>query len=646
MNQRPRVFDILKNISGEAADRALIDGLHRVEPDVQTEIIEILLERGHESGLLGLAALFDGLAPTAQTRIVSHTSHFFGALRACIRSSSSQTRQNALKIVRESGNPRLAYLAGHAIHDGSPKVRVEAAATLLALTDEYCRTRTETTGMLREALEHDSSLFRTASQSLQLLCDERRFLTTALGEAMNHYESHHRPEILEASMLMAHEFEGSVFGRNTAQLSTLTRTMLDILGRSLAPRFAPFIYVALGYPELRRKVIPKIADCRDSEFFAEFIRWQWMMRDPKIRKHLVSIRKIAWLQDGFEAIFELPEDAAATMPAWLLPLGLPNAQKVSLLENILILESTQANRAAAWALTEIQTPDGTAALEGLLGHDDEAVQSIVRIELDHRARVGQHLRGKPLRQDRPEAWSRLLDRCGLSEDFGDFWENAEHIHSEHARTAGHYVFKFVSDFETHVRLKLASKHIANRLRAIRLILALHVCDYFQSEIFASANDKSPEIRAVTMNALGYLACETSRRILERALRDISPSVQAAAINSLDQMEVEQRDKLVASKTKSDDPGVRASAVRCLLRMKEPTAAKELIAMLRDTRSDHRSAILRIVDELKLFAIASLVFEISQSDPDRRVAFIAKHVAGRLQRAKADSGKNSEASVLS
>lgn len=638
MNRRPIVFEILSNISGEAADHALIEGLSRVSPEMQSDIIQILLNRGHESGLQGLAAIFDSLSPSAQAQVVSSTSRLFGALRTCMRSSSSQTRQNTLKIVRQSGNPRLAYLAGHAIHDGSPRVRGEAATTLLSLTDQHCRNHIETTAMLREAVEHDGSLCRTASQTLQLLREERQFLITTLREVSNHYESHHRPEVLEASMLLAHEFEGSLFGHSTVQRATLIRTMINILGASLPPRFAPFVYVAMCYPELRRKIVPRIAACHDSEFFTEFIQWHWLTRDPRIRKHLVAIRKIAWLESGLDAAFDLPTEVAAMTPAWLLSLGLTNEQKVENLKNFLIVDSPRANRAAAWALTEIRTPTSTTALEALLDHEDAAIQNIAKIELDSRCRAGQHRQEKQRRHDRPQAWSRLLERAGLNEDFNDFWRNFEQVHPEQARIAGHYVFQFVPDFETEVRLKLASTQTVHRIRSLRLITALSLCEQFQRDIFACANDKSAEVRTAAIVAMGRLGGETSRRILERALNDERPVVQAAAIDALDRMEARHRSELVAPKTESEDADVRAAAVRCLLKMQEPTAVTGLFEMLQDARSEHRCAALWIADELKLTAILSHIIKIAQCDPDRRIAHIANHVARRLQRFKSAANK--------
>jgi len=631
MKRRPVVFDILKDTEGLAADRALVGGLPHVAPDAQSDIIRILLDRGNDAGLQGLAALFDRLTPEGQMLVISNTSRLFGALRACIHSRQTRTRQNALDIVRQSGNTRLAYLAGHAIHDGSPKIRGEAALSLLELTNKHCRSHAETAAALGSAVESDAGLFRTAAKALKMLRDERKYLLTTLREALDHYESHHRPEVLEAAMLMAHELESSLFKQSTVKRGKFTHAMLEILSTPLSPRFVPFVYVALGYPEMRRRVAPKVAACTASDFVEEFIRWHWFARDPAIGKHLVSIRNIAWLDDGFEATFSLSPDVAPMAPAWILALGLPGDQKVARISSFLLVDNPRANRAAAWALVDLKTPASTSALKGLAEHEDAGIRRIAALELKQRTLTGQHRSKRQELRGRPEAWISLLDRVGLSENFDDLWENFEQIHPAQARDAGHHVLEWVPGFATHVQLKFVSKNVADRLRALRLTIALFVCDHFQTDIFAATNDEVQEIRTTAMAALGIIGGETSRRILTRTLNDDNPATQAAAIDAIDQLKIPGRAEWVSPMAASDDADVRAAAVRCLLKLRVPESATTLICMLHDPRADHRCAALWIADRLRLVSIAPRIIRIAQTDRDARIARIALHVSKRLER---------------
>ncbi len=631
MSERPKVFDILEEIPGQAADDALLAGITDVSPPIQTEIVRTLLKRGSDSGLRGLPPVFFRLTSDAQAQIVAQSARMFSALRACVASSSPQTRQNTLDIVRRSGNPRLAYLATHAVLDGAQKIRAEAAATVLELAQKHIASRSETIRILRETGESSPEMLHTVYETMRIVADEHKFMLSALREAVEHYESHHRPEVIEAAMLLAPDLEKCLFDQATIKRGKLTHAMLDLVGAELQPRFVPFVYVALCYPELRRRLIPRIAECRSIEFFAEFIRWHWLSRDPEIRKNLAFIRNIDWLEDGFEAAFNLPRDVAARMPSWLLSLGLSSNQKVTLLLNCMIVDNPEANRAAVWALTEIDTPAGTVALESLFDHDNSAIRMVARMEVARRKRM---LRQAPRRTElrgRPAEWVDLLDRANLKEEFEDFWQNFEHINPALAIAAGKNVLKYVPGFSTHMQVKLLSQNTADRFRAIRLAVALSICDHFEKDIFAAANDRSHDIRAAAMTALGHIPGETSRRILERGINDASDAVQAAAINALDHLGARRREELVLPKIESDNADVRAAAVRCLLRLRVAASANALIQMLHDPRPDHRCAALWIADQLRLAALTQRVQNIAQSDPDPRIARVAMHVAKRLQK---------------
>ncbi len=636
MDQRPRIFDILRECDDLAADQALVAAAPHVCPEHQCEIVALLLERGNDIGLKALPALYSKLDPQAQAPIISGASRLFSILRSTVRSSSSQARLNTLEIIRRSGALRLAYLASHAIHDGSPKVRADAAITLQQLTEKHCQDYADTTAALQAAQEPGGSMSRTVVQTLKLLRDERKYLLTAITDALNSYESHHRPEVVSAAMFLAGELEDSLFQQSTLKRGKLTHAMLEVFTGSLSPRLVPFTYVALCYPELRRRIVAALASHQDPEFFAEFIRHRWLARDPVIRKNLVAIRGLAWLGDGLEAAFSLPPDAAVMAPAWIFSLGIPPDQKVSLLLNFLLLDSVPANRAAVLALIKTNTSASTLALQSVLDHEDPAIVRGAQREIQHREHREYKQLGKP-RRDRPEAWSNMLRRAGLTEDFTDIWQHFDRLHPVQAKSAGHHAIKYVPGFVTQLQVKLLSPQSPDRLRALRLITTLRVGGSFQNDVFGLANDPTPEVRAFTMTALGYLGEATSRRILERALSDDDPAVQANAIDALDCMGAKQRAKLIAPKTDSKDPNIRAAAIRALLRMKIPQAATAMICMLQDPRPEHRCSALWIVDQLRLVTIIPRLDELEKSDPDPRIARIAQHVGKRLKRIQKPAG---------
>lgn len=632
MTARLAILDIMADIDGDSPDRTLLSALTVTTPLRQAEIVKLILDRAQPIGLQGLPPLLAKLEPAARRLIIEHSDRLFSALRTCARSSNAQTRQNAMEIISESGDARLAYLAAHAIHDGSPRIRAHAATTLLRLSRRQLEDTRRVIATLDPANGQDAASLRELAATLHGVASRRDYVVNALGEALEHYESHHRPEVVEAAMPYALDLEPSLLRQSTIKRGKLSHAIEEILSDRLLPEHAPFVYVAMAFPELRRKVCAILGRCRDNAFFCEFIRWHWVSRDPNIRKHLAAIRQLAWLNDGFDTAFNLPLDVAAAAPSWLLPLGIPVGQKISLLLNLLILDDVAANRAAVWALTRIESPDCTTAMQGLLDHDNEEVRRVTRIELDRRDR-GRHRTSVPRSlKARPEDWATLLQSAGIAEEFESIWQNFERLDAGLARKAGPKALKFITNFAMRLQTKLLSKSPADRLRAMRIVRMLSLGANFEKDVYTATNDGDVEIRSTAIATLGQIEGETTRRILERAVADETPEVRTAAIESIEALKLINAREIVEPLTDSEDADVRAAATRCLLRQRVPEAARSLMKMLLDPRPDHRCAALWVVDQLRLYTLEPRIRSIADADPDSRIARIAEHVSKRLAQA--------------
>lgn len=627
---KSKILDILASASDIAADAALVAGLPRVDSAMQCQIVEVLLHRAQPTGLSALPELYDRLDETAKTHIVAGVARLFTILRTVARSSVVQTRQNALAIIRAGGNLRLAYLVALALHDGSAKIRADAGATLREMTDRHLHDSGKTIMALRELDETDRDLDKSISATLKLLTEERAYLLAALRDALGAFESHHRPEVIEASMAFSDELEGPFFQSSTLKRGKLTHAMLEIISRTIAPRYALFTCIALGHPELRKRLTTLLATQKDSDFFIEMIRLRWLTLDPTVAKAFKSIRTVSWLGNGFGPAFSLPSDVAAQAPSWLLNLGLPTDDKVTILQNFLLIDCVDANRAAVWALIKINTPASTMALQSAADHDDPQVRRMARREVDFRSRRDRRHR-VAARCDRPAVWSRLLDSLGISERFEDLWHNFERIDPRQARNVGHHALEFIEAFGINVTSRLGEAQPLDRLRAVRLVCALNLAEHFRSNIFQLANDPAPEVRAEAMRALAQIGDSTGRRILDRALNVEVPLVQSAAIEALDELGVPASPQVLEPLAENQDAYVRAAAIRALLKMQVPRGASALLAMLKDANVEHRCGALWVIDQMHLVSVLPRVQELAQRDPDPRIARSAGQVARRLTR---------------
>lgn len=620
-----------------AADKAIVDALPHVPGDRQRDLLRILFVHREYEALESVPTLFHHLSRPAQSDVIANAAHLFGALRVTSRHSETQTRLNSIQIIQRSLNPRLAYLAAIALNDGAVQVRSEAAATLRILTMHHWRSHMETRQVLLELSTDapnpdamaDRDLAHAIAQTLQLIRDERGHLLEALRDAVGSFDTHHRTEVLQAAMLLADELEPSLFHPNTLKRGKITQAMMELFTDQVTPELAPFVYIALGHPEPRRRVLNALAATRNDEFFVGMIRYHWLAREPRIRRGLAHVRSLAWLADPMHAAFSLPADAATLAPGWLINLGIPTDQKIALLRQFTLIDNPAANQAAIWALVQINVPASTLALQEILDHECLPLRKIAELELKHRRRIEDRI--VPTRLNRPEGWARMLHRAAIDEDFTSLWNRFDQLDPREARASGACALRYISGFATQAQVRLVSNQAVERLRAVRLIVALDVASKFAHTLFNMASDPDPEVRAATLGAVAQVHDETARRILERALADGNPLVQTAAIDALDEINDRRRAELVAPFCNSLHAPVRAAAVRVLLRLHQPEGANELIKLLTDPRPDHRCHALWTIDLLKLAPLRTRVIEMCQNDPDPRIERIAHHVARRLAR---------------
>lgn len=637
MFARPKILEYLQQAADPAVDLAIGAAIPFVDPYLQIELVETILRRNRTEGLLLLPVLFHQVNDTAKARIIAGNSHLFPILRTTIRSPETQTRINSLQIIRQSSNPRLAYLAGIAIHDGASRIRGDAALTLRDMAEQHLANMAQTTAILQDASHADGRLAATVVATMRMVNEERRFLLDALRDAVSSFESHHRTEIVEAAVLFAEELEDALFQGGALLRGKISHAMFEVIGERLLPHHAPFVYVSLAYPEFRKRVATKLATSRDSEFFAEFIRYAWIARDPRIQKHLGVIRTLEWLGDGFEPAFTLPPEIAEMAPTWILALGIPVDQKVAVLTNFLMIDAPGANRAAAWALTRIDTPASTLALQQALDHEVTSVREMAEREVQFRSRGNRRYRHRTV-NERPPEWSRLIDAAGLSEDFEDIWQNFERIDAPQAHAAGRLAVQFVPGFSMRLRSRLVDPSPVQRVRALQLVMTLRLASQFNREIFNLCNDRIIEVRAAAIRSLGQIGDLTSRRILERAIVQDAASVKAAAIDALGRLGNAVNADLVVPLMEDEDAAVRAAAVRLLLRRHMNKAAGALMSMLADGRLEHRCNALSIVDQLRLTTLLPYVKDMAISDPDPRIMRSAQQVLRRLHKFKIAADK--------
>ncbi len=239
-------------------------------------------------------------------------------------------------------------------------------------------------------------------------------------------------------------------------------------------------------------------------------------------------------------------------------------------------------------------------------------------------------------------------------------------------------------FDAKVLAALNSTDAQTRIRAVRLVRHLRVCDRFENAILAIAENSegsSGRATATAVAALGDLQSPASIAVVQARLGDSDRRVRANAVEAVARQS-RAGDLAVADpavyglliELKDDgDPRVRANALRALLgrppsgsgsdgiagRIYEPTAVGALADMLTDPRPEHRLSAAWLAGRVlpfhgrvrlgKKFAeLATRIGEIASSDGDenvrRRAGQCAEALKADLRRAWAAQTRKREQKV--
>ncbi len=639
MTAQSPVLEILKTSDNPHADHALVEGLSRAEPAYHRPIVEALLARESKVALTGLVASFHQLDESLQRFVVEHSDPLFGVLRVCIKDPVRQTRCNALDLIGQIGNYRLAYLLSLALHDPMADLRRQAADQLHRLADRFFRQERVTLEVLAGDGREETDQASVQAYSLARLAEERTYLVTAVTEAAGNYDVHRRPEVAEAVMWFAEHINDALWRAVANRLSACGRAVLAILDDARDPRMVPFFYEALGHRDLRPAAARALSEQRDSSFMQEFVRWSFLRADPRVRHSLASVRSLAWLSRGSLPVLELEPELYPHAVGMVLAMSLSVERKVSVCRDLLMSDVQAAQWAGLWGLIDIDHPASTQLIRAVVRWDDPELAGIALREMMRRCPEDM----PSVMADQVDSESPAIREMAGEEvsDYGfdQYWQSFDEMPEEERHELGEALLRTGEDVVATLRRKLASSRSEERLRAVRVVLALDLSGPLEEDIYRIAYDSDTFVRSSVMRLLGRLPGPTSERILLNGLNDPDDRVQANSIESLERLRASGFYKLVRRHLKSQDNRVRGNAVRALLAAQAPEAGIILLEMLDDEQASHRASALWVIESLKLLTLAARVVNLARSDPDptvrRRAARAVASLAGGVPRKSND-----------
>lgn len=601
----PKVFALLREERNLAADDALAAALPQMEPALQVEALEVLVARGHLSGLGQVIGNFSSSPEAVQSLILERVGDLYGGVRAAISAGSLEHRLAAIEVIERSGEYKLAYLLGAVLRSACGRTRREAGETLARMAGRHLDNPAE-------ASTKDSP----AGQAQRLV--------EALRHGIMSWEAHVRPEVLQAALWLGGRIEKTIREKLAEPRTNIAHAIGNSLVGTSDPRLASFTLQALAIPELRAAAAETISLSRETTFVRGLASACWLLADKAIRRSCVRIRELRWLGPDADIFSTLNSEQGAALVRLIGATGLRSSAKIPLYRAILGFADKALDRAVIWQLVENTSNASTEMLTALAGRGDRATSRIASRELKRR--------GLKTFLDEREFGGHAIESAladGGADPWEKYWRTFDHLSAGQRQAAGAALNEERIDLPTAIRAKLASALAPDRAKALRMTRELGLLKELAEQVYHLSSDHDSVVRSTAVSLLADLPGTTSRRILQRALNDTDDRVQANAISVLDALEPDGRRDWIEPKLESPDNRVRANAIKALLRMEFAHAGEVLLDMLDSSSSAQKLSGLWVVERLKLQTLIKRVENMGRSGTDKRVQQRAQRVLDGL-----------------
>ena len=628
MSRTAAIYEILSQASTTAADRALLAALPGAEPASRQAIVDTLLVRHTPTGLRGLVAHFHELDEALKRRILGETDEVFRVLRSAAQSREDQVRLNVIDIIERGQAYRASYLLDAALHDRSAAVREAAANALHVLADRLHRTQPvaftneELAAMCPEEIE-DQML------ALETHREDRRQVVSALDSGLSSFNIHLHPRVIEAAMWFIDDLGARFWSLVSTPGSKAARVAASILNEPLTPRLAAFAFVSMNFSGFRRPVVNALANCRNSEFLAAWLRQCWRLNHVRFARSMVAMKELACIKDRAALLMQLPPDALRHAPRWIALTGLPDEFKIVALRELARSGHAEVRRAALSVLGTQPAGRALSPLRALANSDHADVATLARLQLVRFRSTEFSLKdllrralGHNVDPARPGGPQEQLS-------FDEYWAAFDELSAEERQSRGREILGRLPLASAIIGRKLADPEPRHRVRALRMAALLDLAGHFSEQFYQLSFDPDADVRSAAIIALSHLPTATSQRLIRNALNDEDQRVRANAIEAVEAVGgTSVADKLLPMLT-SKDNRVRANAVKALLKLGVRQAAETLLRMLNDENRAHRISALWLIENMGLFSLTTRIVAMAEADEDEQVRGRAQRLTGLL-----------------
>ena len=598
----PPALALLAGERNRAADAALLEALPDLESHARSAAVEILVRRAHAPTLAALVLRFGDFDDELRHLVSRQVGGLHAATRAAIASPTFEDRAGAIELIRDSGEGKLAYLLADAVRSTCRQTRELAAGALHDMTARMLdRLNTQPPPT-------DASVVNAQADGL----------AEAIRTAVQRWELHFQPKVLEAALWMAERVEAAVLEKLQEPQSKIVHVLSEMIEGASDPRLAGAVLRALAVPSLRPAAARAITHARNPLFIRALARRCWLLADREIEHGCRWVYEGPWVDDWLGEVRELADSEAAGVVRFLGAIGGTQEKRMERFRTLLDTRGDEVRRAVLWQVIDDPDKPATDLLTMIAARTGDEIAEIAARECRRRHRetpAQPGIRGEEVAEGHVRA----------ANAFGAFFEEFDRLTPVERTKLAAELKDGVADLTGHVRAKCVSTSPIERCRAVRVAKVLGVLDEVAQEVQKLAHDGEAVVRSTAVGVLSDLPGPTTTRILRDAVNDPDARVQANAVEALDRLNVEDRLPYIRAKLSSPHSRVRANAVRALLRVELREAGEVLLDMLEDPSQAHRLSALWVIERMRLRSVLHRIVELSHDDPDERVRQRAQRV---------------------
>ena len=516
-----KTLELLVTTRNESAGDVLWHALEQGNLAVQKLALGSLLRRRSPAALRKVVANWHTFSAKLKDVTLEHRGRLTKAIRDAIFSRAERRSANGGDAAGVWREYEIVPALLTVVRSSEPAQAAQASRTMIELVQS-----------LHVELEQTrDSRARRASQLAHA------HVASALEEAARQFHKHRRKDILAAFLIIA--------GRENATLKRILReptdtahaAVVELLAQSPRPPIARLTTSFLEDTRAPQAALAVLSQRRDDLFVQHFLRTVGDDPSPNVRGNLQRLTKLRWLQSGLSQLMFLDERAQVALAQTVGCSGLPDAEILRVLRDVLRHGKLRARRAAARLLQNFEGLEANRLIMQTLRDGDIEVQAAALAELRARGLPGATATLLAA-LDSPHPLLQQTARQCLSEfDMPRFLQAYDGMDEEERRTTGRLVRKVDTNSAALLREEMQSPSRSRRLKAIDVAQALEMTGELEEPLLALLNDEDHLVRVAAAEALSHCPTDQTRIALRSATLDESPNVRSAAQRALDEMVV-------------------------------------------------------------------------------------------------------------